>query len=319
MKLVMVYSIAFILMILNLTGCATAQNPTNGTSTKICVPAVGSMSDSPMILPSLTGITKLGTFGGSNSNCIGESETVVFNNQVLLVANTQGFVTVYDWKTQAMISQTRDLSANFNSALVYNDTLYVFSTESPKLKMTYTTDLQNWSEWEYIFDLGQNAPTANQFYNTSVIHTDQDGFVMAFEVSGEPGQRSYSWHIATSSDLRSWTTKGILFSQEYSACPLIRYSNGYYQFIYLSTYTGAGLVSVVARTQDFINYEKSSTVFLASAPGEGVNNSDVSINEFNGQVYINYVDGNQGGWSNQMIAIYDGTMEDMFNQLWNGQ
>lgn len=316
MKLIMVYSIAFILMILNLTGCGKSETPTTGTTTKVCAPAVGNMSDAPTIINSLSGITKLGIFGGSNANCIAESETVVFNNQLLLVANTQGFVTVYDWKTQAMISQTRSLSANFNSALVYNNTLYVFSTESPKLKMTYTTDLQNWSEWEYIFDLNQMVPNAVQFYNTSVIHTDQDGFVMAFEVSGEPGQSGYSWHIATSTDLKNWTIRGTLFSQEYSACPIVRYSNGYYQFIYLVSYGNSGLVSVAARTQDFTTYEKATNVFLAPAKGEGINNSDVSINEFNGQVYINYVDGNQGGWSNQMIAIYDGTMEDLFNQIW---
>lgn len=316
MKLVMVYSVAFILMILNLTGCGTAQTPVNNTNVKVCAPAVGSMSDAPTNVPSLTGITKLGTFGGSNANCIGESETVVFNNQLLLVANTQGYVTVYDWKTQAMISQSRDKSANFNSALVYNNTLYVFSTESPKLKMTYTTDLQNWSDWEYIFDLTQLDPNAVQFYNTTVIHTDQDGFVMAFEVSGEPGQQAYSWHVATSSDLKNWTIQGTIFSQEYSACPVVRYSNGYYQFIYLVSYGNSGLVSVVARTQDFTNYETATKVFLAPSTGEGINNSDVSLNEFNGQVYINYVNGNQGGWSNQMIAVYDGTMEDMFNQIW---
>lgn len=316
-RLLTVWFLVLVAMIINLTGCgknggAGAAAAANGP----CAPSTGSFADAPMIVPSLTGITKLGVFG----ECIAESETVVFKDQVILVGNIAGFVTLYDFNTKTIISQTRNLSALFNSALVVNDRLYVLSTESPKIKMSYTDDLQTWSDWEYIFDYTQVDSAADiQVFNTSMIYTEQDGFVLAYEVGGAPGTNGYSWRIATSSDLQSWTAVGTRFSNEYSACPVIRYVNGYYQFIYLMGYMNgpAGMVSVVARTQDFITYEKSNTVFLAASSGEGINASDVSLNELNGQVYINYMDGNQGGWDDQMTATYNGTMSDMFHQIWN--
>lgn len=323
MKLLIVYSLVLITLVFNLTGCGQKDEAVVPPSQiNPCPPSTTPMKDT-IVASSLDGIQKQGLWG----NCMPESSVVVMNNKLLMVSFANGFdapkgidgVIVYDFFTKEIIA-SHEGAALYGSAFVKNDTLYVFTSAFNYVTMTSTTNLHDWTPWVKVWtvtdDLALSLPAT--VFNTSVTE-GPDGFVMAYETALSQPSAGYTWKVAISQDLIHWQPIGTAFSDNYSACPVVRYANGYYQFIYLVGSEGPQFVSKVARTKDFINYEVSNTIFLAPSKGDGRNNSDVDLIEFNGQVYIIYINGTQGdpdGWSGNMWAIYPGTMEDMFTKVW---
>ena len=50
----------------------------------------------------------------------------------------------------------------------------------------------------------------------------------------------------------------------------------------------------------------------AAAAGEGINNSDVDLFEFEGKTYVFYATGDQATWGTVRVAMYSGPMKQFF-------
>ena len=103
--------------------------------------------------------------------------------------------------------------------------------------------------------------------------------------------------------------------KQYSACPVIRYFAPHYYVIYLHAATSGhkGWLSFMARSRDLITWELSpQNPILEAGPGEGINNSDVDLFEWEGNTYIFYATGDQSSWSSLRVAMYSGSMQRFF-------
>jgi beta-xylosidase len=102
---------------------------------------------------------------------------------------------------------------------------------------------------------------------------------------------------------------GLIFTgvnHEYSACPVIRYFAPYYYVIYLHAAVPGhrGWVSFLARSKDLAGWELSPfNPLLEAGLGEGINNSDVDLFEYEGNTYLYYATGNQHDWGALRVAM----------------
>ena len=137
-------------------------------------------------------------------------------------------------------------------------------------------------------------------------------------------------HSASSSpartDLAAWKKlDGLMFTGlggEYSACPVIRYVAPYYYVIYLHAAVRGhkGWVSFLARSKDLAAWELSPfNPILEAGPGEGVNNSDVDLFEYEGNTYVFYATGDQQTWGTVRMAMFAWSDEGVLHQLFPGR
>lgn len=195
-----------------------------------------------------------------------------------------------------------------------------------------SADLKNW-EQSVAIELDKNI----KIFNTSVCKSP-DGYIMAIEIGGENPivGNPFTNIFARSDDLINWTLLDVdkyCYSRDrYTACPCIRYFDGFYYIIYLE---GAPLhrwLPYIVRTRDLANYEAGLTnpIFWPDADDKKVihperftkeeldyianavdcNNSDFDMCEFNGKTIITYSWGNQLGKEFLALAEYDGTNEE---------
>jgi hypothetical protein len=257
-----------------------------------------------------------------------ENTPVVFNSRPLLVLNHRDDTkNNTDDYTKSMYLYVIDLNTgdevcrfgegySFASAFVNGPELHMFASEGSNhdwfqsLYHFSTSDLKTWNREPAIV----KEPDEHLF-NASVCR-DQKGFLMAYE-SNKPVQ--FCFKFARSEDLSQWKKlPGLIFTgvnHEYSACPVIRYFSPYYYVIYLHSpiRDHKGYVSFLARSKDLVTWELSPfNPILEAGPGEGINNSDVDLFEWEGKTYITYATGDQATWGAVRIAFYDGPMEEFF-------
>lgn len=240
-----------------------------------------------------------------------EGAPVVFKGKLLYVISNR-FRTSKE--SLEFYDENRNLVAQFESqtdlisALVYNDELYIFGTKGRKeIEYIKTKDLIN-------FDMPVTVLAAKpsvDIFNTSVA-VDSTGFVLAYETC-EPGTVCFNTRFLRSTDLIIWTDTGELFAPTYyAACPTIRYLDGFYYLFYLG-YDGEVYETFIRRSTDLINWSDAKIVLTPRDNKDlrSINNSDLDFIEYNGQVIIQYVEGNQAnepnGWSNIRGAIYPGS------------
>jgi len=258
-----------------------------------------------------------------------EQTPVIFAGRPLLVLNYRDDAKVHtkDY-TQTMYLYIRDLCTgeeiarfgaghSFVSALVEGNTLHVFASEGSNrdwyqsIYHFWSTDLKEWRREPAI-------PRANKehLFNCSVCRDDQ-GYLMAYE-SDKPVK--FCFKFARSKDLSKWEKiEGLIFAgvdgKQYSACPVIRYFAPYYYVIYLHRPIPGhnGWVSFLARSKDLITWELSPmNPILEAGPGEGCNNSDVDLFEWEGNTYLFYAIGDQQTWNGVRMAMYLGPMRRFF-------
>jgi hypothetical protein len=211
---------------------------------------------------------------------------------------------------------------SFANAFVEGDRLHVFASEGTdrdwfqSLYRFTTRDLKTWQRAPAIEREGQE-----HLFNASVCR-DDTGYVMAYE-SNLPVQ--FCFKFARSRDLEHWDKiPGLTFTgekREYSACPVLRYFAPYYYVIYLHTAVagGKGYVSFLARSRDLAEWELSPfNPILEAGPGEGINNSDVDLFEWEGRTYLTYATGDQATWGAVRVAQYDGPMAEFFTRHFPG-
>jgi hypothetical protein len=207
----------------------------------------------------------------------------------------------------------------FVSAFVNDKELNVFALNftdfgrvmnSSGIDRLVTSDLKNWKIEKVILpDEGEHL------FNSSVCRDDK-GYVMAYE-SDKPVK--FCFKFARSSDLSKWEkVRGLAFTgekREYSACPVIRYFTPYYYVIYLHAPQEGhnGWISYMARSKDLENWDLSPfNPILEAGNGEGKNNSDADLLEYQGRTYLYYATGDQETWGTIRVAMFNGAEKTFF-------
>jgi hypothetical protein len=256
-----------------------------------------------------------------------ENTPVIFQSRLLLVANCRpgemyakgenAFLFIDDLTTGQEVARFGQ-GHSFVFALVDGNELNVFALEftdfgkvmnSTGIDRLVTSDLKSWKTEKVILPEG-----GEHLFNSSVCR-DEKGFLMAYE-SDKPVQ--FCFKFARSADLSKWEKiPGLVFTgekKEYSACPVIRWVAPYYYVIYLHAPVEGhnGWISYMARSKDLETWELSPfNPILEAGQGEGKNNSDVDILEYEGKTYLYYATGDQETWGTVRVALFDGT-EKMF-------
>ncbi|MBN1343915.1 MAG: hypothetical protein JXQ73_14620 [Phycisphaerae bacterium] len=269
-----------------------------------------------------------------------ENTPVVFNGRPLLVDNHRpggfkakgedAYLFILDLTTGQEVARFGK-GHSFVSAFVNGPELNVFATEFTDFGNTIntkcinrfsSTDLKTWHQ-----ELALARDGEEQFFNTSVCRDDQ-GYLMTYE-SNVPVK--WCFRFARSKDLSHWERIGGLEfadvgGQTACANPTIRYVAPYYYVMYgvwcfqakpwgcyRYSLPGTKYVTVVARSKDLIAWEVSATrgPMLDPSPGEGINNTDADLFEFEGNTYIYYATGDQATWGTIRVAMYAGPMKQL--------
>ncbi len=200
------------------------------------------------------------------------------------------------------------------SAIVSEGRLYVFASRHEKdgwrdVTVFHSADLRIWQSAVAL--RGQHEGV----FNSSVCR-GRDGFVMAYEVD-DPAYPPFTVKFAHSNDLLHWTRqpKATFGTDRYTACPCVRYVDGYYYVLYLELRSPRWFFETyVTRSKDLVHWELSAANPVLSPEGmdEGINASDPDIVEWGGKTLIYFAVGDQRTWANVKRAAYPGTMAQFF-------
>jgi hypothetical protein len=226
---------------------------------------------------------------------------------------------------------------HLGSAHVEDDTVYVYGVKEwggNVIQVFRSKDLEHWSA-----QVGLTLP-GYRIYNNSACR-GKDRFFMAIEID-EPKDVvgvPYTMVFAESFDLLNWNllpTDRVYTKDRYSACPALRYVDGWYYMIYLEAFEGPCYNPHIVRTRDFIGWENSPVnPVLHFSPEDkhianpkltpqqrdhiaravDINNSDVDLCEYKGKTVIIYSWGDQLGIEFLAEAFYDGPLTN-FLQSW---
>jgi hypothetical protein len=257
-----------------------------------------------------------------------ENTPVIFGGRPLLVLNHRDdtkdspipytkrmHLYIKDLATGQQVAKFGD-GYSFVNAFVSGPELHVFAsqgTDHDWFKSIYhfvSTDLKTWKS-----ELAIPLEGDEHLFNSSVCR-DEKGYLMAYESNKPVG---FCFKFARSNDLSKWEKlPGLTFTgekKEYSACPVIRYFAPYYYVIYLHNSIPGhnGYVSFMARSKDLVAWQLSPmNPILEASQGEGINNSDVDLFEWEGNTYLFYATGDQQTWGSVRVAMYLGPMQKFF-------
>ena len=221
------------------------------------------------------------------------------------------------------------LGYHLGSAFVDGDTVYVYGVKewgADAIEVFWSTDLKTWKNQTALRLEGA------KIYNTSVCK-DGQGYTMAIEF-GAPAEwvgSAFTNLFARSKDLIAWelAPKSCVYTKErYSACPALRFYDGYYYMVYLEHYSPKWYFAPhIVRSKDLEHWEDSAFNPLMKpdkadkhianpklsdeerkhiAESENINNSDVDFCEYRGKTLIYYAWGNQRGIEFLAEAVYEG-------------
>jgi len=218
---------------------------------------------------------------------------------------------------------------HLGSAFVESGQMYVYGVKqwgADTIRVFWSDDLNTWTHQTALHLPGWGI------YNTSVCKNDQ-GYTMAIEI-GEPpdmaGER-FTIYFARSRDLLRWElapTECVYSKQKYTACPALRFYDGYYYMVYLEHHRPKWYFAPhIVRSRDLVHWQESRFGPLIEPSAEdkqianpnltsderehiakavNCNNSDLDFCEFDGQTLIYYTWGNQRGTEFLAEAVYEG-------------
>ena len=200
------------------------------------------------------------------------------------------------------------------SLIVYNNAVYIFASrwnngQWKDVTLFKSSDLKKWQSKIVIH--GENEG----IFNSSVCQ-GPDGFVMTYE-SKDKTWPGFTVKLAQSQDLENWKKlPGATFgTNRYTACPCIRYANGWYYVLYLESRSPRHVFETyITRSQDLRHWELSAAnpVLRAVDLDEGINASDPDLVEVGDKTYIYYTVGDQLTWMNVKRVTWPGSMTDFF-------
>ena len=219
---------------------------------------------------------------------------------------------------------------HLGSAYVENDTVYVYGVDAwggSNIQVFWSKDLRTWSSQPALTLPGWGI------FNNSVCK-GVGRYIMAIEID-KPSEETgvpFTMRFAESGNLLDWklTPSDRVHSRDrYTACPALRFLDGFYYMIYLEARPGPTYEPHIVRSKDLVNWESSpfnpvmqfspedkmiANPNLAAEERERVagafnrNNSDVDLCEFKGKVIIYYSWGNQEGIEFLAEAECQGTL-----------
>jgi alpha-L-fucosidase len=236
------------------------------------------------------------------------------------------FIDVETGKATPAFARTFDLGCAFAEG----GSMWVFGVDNwdgENVAVFRSTDLEHWEQ-----RLALKLPGWGLF-NTSVCKAGHR-YVMAIEVGKPPEVVGvpFTMRFAESKNLLDWRLlpEACVYTKErYSACPALRFLDGWFYMLYLEAKPGPNYETHVVRSKDLIRWESSpfNPVLKASPEDKGIatpkltadqrakiaravdlNNSDVDLCEFRGKTIIMYSWGNQQGTEFLAEAVYDGTL-----------
>ncbi len=253
-----------------------------------------------------------------------ENTPVIYKDRVLLVQNDRPphggdasniFLYIEDIATGKQIAKFGELHS-FVSAYVNGDELNVFASHytdknwAEDIFRFTTTDLKNWKR-----ELAIPREGDEHLFNCSICK-DEQGYLMAYESNKPVG---FCFKFARSKELAKWEKiKGLVYTgenNEYSACPVLRYHAPYYYVIHLHNIMPGhnGYTSFMTRSKDLQTWELTPfNPILEATAGEGCNNSDVDLFEWQGNTYLYYATGDQQTWGSVRVAMFAGPEKDFF-------
>jgi len=222
-------------------------------------------------------------------------------------------------------------------ALVEGDTVYAYGVDKwggSRITVFNSKDMEKWDERVALHLPGW------ELFNTSVCKAD-GRYVMAVEVGGpkEVVGVPFTIFFAESKDLLTWKLlpQECVYSKEkYTACPALRYFDGYFYMIYLEARPGPFYESHIVRSKDLKRWESSPLnpvlafsdedkrianpkltreQWRAVAKAKNVNNSDVDLCEYRGKTVIYYSWGNQQGQEFLAEGVYEGTLANFLRSF----
>ena len=202
------------------------------------------------------------------------------------------------------------------SAVVLSGTLYVSASRFEEnnwndVTLFTSTDLQTWTQ-----KVAVTQEPNEHLFNSSICQ-GPDGYVMAYE-SNDPAYPAFTIKFAQSQDLETWTKlpDATFGTDRYTACPTIRYANGYYYVFYLEQRTPRWFFETyVTRSADLKVWYRSplNPVLSPQQIDDGINASDPDLVEFQGKTYLYYAVGDQLTWMNIKRATYPVPLADFLN------
>lgn len=205
-------------------------------------------------------------------------------------------------------------------AHVHNGVFYAFASRHENqdwndVTLFKSSDLKHWDMKVVIQQENEHL------FNTSVCE-GASGFVMAYE-SNDPAYPAFTIKFARSDDLEHWTKipDATFGTNRYTACPCIRYVDGYYYVLYLEHRAPRHYFETyITRSKDLKRWELSSAnpVLRPMDIDDGINASDPEIVEFGGKTYVYYSVGDQLTWMNVKRAVFPGSLRE-FCQQWYAQ
>lgn len=277
-----------------------------------------------------------------------ESTPVVWKDRLLrldIVERQKGadsFAVFIDPMTGEEICPRFAKGAPFPSAYTEGDVMYVIAPERADtnvLMMYSSRDLIHW-ETEVIF----TAPKGWTLFNTSLC-ASPDGYTIALEINGPRETVGIPFTIvflrAPRGNIHAFELmdpKRYIYTPErYSACPVLRWADGFYYMIYLEALPLWRFAPYIVRTLDLETFEvglRNPVLFPSDedkqfpAPGRlsdaekeyvlstpDINNSDVDLCEYRGKTFIVYSWGIQLGKEFLAHAEYDGPMEEFLKSF----
>jgi len=200
-----------------------------------------------------------------------------------------------------------------------------------------SSDLEHWEA-----SVALTFPEDIQLYNTSVCKGD-GRYVMAIEIGGKHPAvgRPFTCVFAESPDLIHWSLLDMMeysYSRDrYTACPCIRYVDGFYYMIYLEGAPCHRWIPYIVRSRDLKDFELGITNpvmwpddldkqvihperFTAEELDHiehavDCNNSDFDLCDYKGKTVITYSWGNQYGKEFLALALYDGSSEEFLKSF----
>lgn len=199
------------------------------------------------------------------------------------------------------------------SAFVHRGKFYAFASRFEggdwnDVTVFGSSDLKNWRQHVAI------QQEKEHLFNSSVCR-GKDGFVMAYETN-DPKFAPFTVKFAVSRDLENWTKLPDVFGADrYTACPCLRYADGWYYLLYLEHRTPRWFFETyLARSRDLKNWELSpANPVLTPGPNDGVNASDPDLAEIGGKTFLYYSVGDQRTWTKLKRGVFPGSMAEFFS------
>lgn len=199
-------------------------------------------------------------------------------------------------------------------ATVQGNTLYVFASryESGTWNDVTVFKSTNLVDWDQRVALIQ---TNEHLYNSSVCADGRGGFVMAYETDDQH-YTPFTIKFAVSTNLLEWTTvpDAVFGADRYTACPCIRYSDGWFYLLYLEHRAPRWFFETwLARSKDLKSWELCPlNPILVPGSSDGINASDPDVIEFQGRTLVYYSVGDQRTWSKLKRAVFPGPISEFF-------